>query len=252
MSMKDRIAIVTGSGSARGIGKAVATELAKRGAIVVIADIHLQGAETVAAEFNDSGYKAVARHLDVTSRESVAALVADIDREFGKIDILVNNAGITRPSRILEITDEEWDLIFAVNMKGVFYCTQAVLPGMIAQRYGRIVNLSSVSGKRGGGVFGGSHYSAAKAGVLGFAKAVAREVAEYGITLNSVTPGLIDTDITGGLMTPERRELLKQEIPAKRLGTAFDVAAAIAFLASEDAGYITGEEIDINGGSHMD
>lgn len=250
--MKERIAIVTGAGSPRGIGKAVAGELAKREAIVVVADINLQGAQTVVNELREAGYKAIAKQVDVTSRKSVNVLVTETRNEFGRVDILVNNAGITRPSRVMDISEEEWDLIFAVNMKGVFHCTQAVLPSMIDQKYGRIVNLSSVSGKRGGGVFGGSHYSAAKAGVLGFAKAVAREVAEYGITVNSVAPGLIDTDITSGLMTPEKRETLRQEIPAKRLGTAFDVASAIAFLASEAAGYITGDEIDINGGSHID
>jgi 3-oxoacyl-[acyl-carrier protein] reductase len=250
--MKDRVAIITGAGSERGIGKAVAFELGKRGATVVVCDVNEQGALNVARELREAGYRAVGKQADVTSRTSVHKLVNEVKEEFGQIDILVNNAGITRPSRILDISEEEWELIFNVNMKGVFLCTQAVLPTMMEQKYGRIVNLSSVSGKRGGGVFGGSHYSGAKAGVLGFAKAVAREVASYGITVNSVAPGLIDTDITGGLMTPEMREAANKEIPAKRSGTAKDVAVTIAFLASEDASYITGEDIDINGGSHMD
>jgi NAD(P)-dependent dehydrogenase (short-subunit alcohol dehydrogenase family) len=171
---------------------------------------------------------------------------------FGRIDILVNNAGITQPVRVLDLTPEDWDRVVAVNLKGTFLCSKAVLPTMIAQNFGRIVNLSSVSAKRGGGVYGGAHYSAAKAGILGFSKALAREVAAFGITVNSVTPGLIATDIRGGLEAPERQVELSRDIPCQRMGTPQEVAASIAFLASDEAGYITGEEIDINGGSHMD
>lgn len=250
--MQNRIALITGAGSERGIGKAIAFEFARKGAIVVVSDINETGAQSVADQITREGFRAIGKKVDVTSRDSINHLVTDTIKTYGKIDILINNAGISRPTRVLEITEEEWDLIFSINMKGLFLCTQAVLPNMIENKYGRIVNLSSVSGKRGGGIFGGSHYSASKAGVLGFAKACAREMAEYGITINSVAPGLIDTDITGGALTPEKRESLRMDIPARRLGAAQDVAAAIAFLASEAAGYITGEDIDINGGSHMD
>jgi 3-oxoacyl-[acyl-carrier protein] reductase len=249
--LKNRVAIVTGAGSERGIGKAIACKLAKKGAAVIIADLNEKGANIVADELKEKGYKAVGKEVDVTSRKSIDHLVEAVRHDFGKIDILINNAGIARPTKILEISEEEWDLLFAINMRGVFHCTQAVLPSMIEQGFGRIVNISSIAGKQGGGVFGTSHYAATKAGVLGFSKAAAREVAEYGITVNSVAPGLIDTDITVG-MAPELREEKTKLIPLKRSGLPQEVAATVAFLASNEAGYITGEEIDVNGGLLMD
>ena len=252
LRLAGRVAIVTGAGSKRGIGRATALRLASEGADVVVGDLVFPGAEETAAEIRSLDRKSLAVQADVTSEESVARLVGSALREFGRIDILVNNAGITQPKRVLDITVADWEKVLAVNLKGTFLCCKAVLPTMGKQGYGRIVNLSSVSAKRGGGVFGGAHYSAAKAGILGFAKALAREVAAQGITVNSVAPGLVATDIRGGLEDPEMQIELAKDIPVKRLAKPEEVAAAIAFLASEDAAYITGEDIDINGGSHMD
>jgi NAD(P)-dependent dehydrogenase (short-subunit alcohol dehydrogenase family) len=249
---KGKVAIVTGAGSIRGIGQASALAFARENATVVVTDLDLQGAERTAQAAQQSGVKTLAVKVDVTNAQDVQNLVEKTLNAFGRIDILVNNAGITQPVRVLDLTPEDWDRVVAVNLKGTFLCSKAVLPTMIAQNFGRIVNLSSVSAKRGGGVYGGAHYSAAKAGILGFSKALAREVAAFGITVNSVTPGLIATDIRGGLEAPERQVELSRDIPCKRMGTPQEVAASIAFLASDEAGYITGEEIDINGGSHMD
>lgn len=249
--MKNKVAIVTGAASERGIGRAVAFELAKRGATVVIADINEDGAMEAAEQLVEKGYNIVGKQVDVTSKKSITTLVQSVKEEFHRIDILVNNAGISKPTKILDITEEEWDLMFSINMKGVFLFTQAVLPIMLQQQYGRIVNVSSIAGKQGGGLFGTSHYAATKAGVLGFSKAVAREVAGEGITVNSVAPGLIDTDITVD-MSDEDRKKLRARIPVQRAGKTSEVAATIAFLASDEAAYITGEEIDINGGLLMD
>jgi 3-oxoacyl-[acyl-carrier protein] reductase len=252
MSFEKRVAIVTGAGSPKGIGRAIALTLAKKGADVVVCDLDRTGAEKVAEEIRAMKRNAMAVQVDVTRQQDVAELVRTVLDRFGRIDILVNNAGITQPIKVVDMTEADWDRIMAVNLKGTFLCSKAVLATMIKQGYGRIVNMSSVSAKRGGGVFGGAHYSAAKAGILGFAKALAREVASHGITVNSVAPGLIATDIRGGLESLDRQKEMSRDIPVQRLGTPEEVAATVAFLASEEAAYITGEDIDINGGSHMD
>ncbi len=247
-----RACIVTGAGSARGIGRAVALAMVAQGAALTLCDVDAESVKQLADHITNIGGRVIHLKADVTSEEDVAKVVQATIDQWGKVDILVNNAGITQPVKVLDTSVADWDRVVNVNLKGTFICSKAVLPNMINNGYGRIVNLSSVSAKRGGGVFGGAHYSAAKAGVLGFAKALAREVSPYGITVNSVTPGLIATDIRGGLESPEEQKRMSADIPCRRMGTPEEVAASICFLASEEAAYITGEEIDINGGSHMD
>lgn len=251
MSFEGKVAIVTGSGSPRGIGRGIALCLAKKGADIVVADINPDGAKAVADEIRDLGRKALAIQVNVTDVASVETMIELTLKEFKKIDILINNAGITQPIKTIDMLVEDFDRIIDVNLKGTFICSKAVLKPMMEKKYGRIVNMSSVSAKRGGGVYGGSHYSAAKAGVLGFAKALAREVVEHGITVNSVTPGLVDTDIRVGL-SMEMERAIWEGIPMKRPATVMEIAETVAFLASDKASYITGEEIDVNGGSHMD
>lgn len=251
MNFTGRTAIVTGSGSRSGIGRETALNFASKGANVVIADMNLDGAKAVAEEARALGAKAIAVQVNITDEASVKAMMDAAVKEFGKIDILVNNAGITQPKKTLDMTLEDFTRIINVNLVGTFLCSKAVAPLMAKNKYGRIVNLSSVSGKRGGGVYGGSHYSAAKAGILGFSKALAREVVEDGITINSVCPGLVATEIRAGL-SDEQEHAIWESIPMKRPATAKEIADTILFLASEEASYITGEDIDINGGSHMD
>jgi NAD(P)-dependent dehydrogenase (short-subunit alcohol dehydrogenase family) len=246
-----RIAVVTGAGSANGIGRATALALAGQGADIAVCDLNQAGVNETVGEIQKLGRRAMAFVVDVTKQEQVQGMVA-VAREWGRIDILANIAGITQAIKVANTTVEDWDRITGVNMKGTFLVSKAVAAVMAKHKYGRIVNMSSVSGKRGGGVFGGAHYSAAKAGILGFAKALAREVAVDGITVNSIAPGLVLTDIRGGIESEEGQAKLAADIPLKRLCRPNEIAALVCFLASEEAGYITGEDIDINGGSHMD
>jgi len=256
MLLDGRIAIVTGAGSRRGIGHATALAMAREGADVVVADLNLPGAEQTAGEIRDLGRRAIAVAVDITSEEQTQRVASECLATFGRIDILANCAGITRPTPVHEISVAEWDLILNIDLKGVFLSVKAVLPAMMQQHYGRIVSISSVSGKQGGGVFGSAHYCAAKAGVAGFTKAVAKQMAGYGITANAVAPGLIDTDITAGIVDEATRRYYDdkavQSILLGRKGRAEEVADLLTFLASDRAAYITGEEVDINGGLHID
>jgi 3-oxoacyl-[acyl-carrier protein] reductase len=249
--LDNRVAIVTGSGSKRGIGRTIALTLAKQGAVVVVADINMDGVQETVNAVTEAGGIALGVELNVTSKESVDAMVVKVLQKYGRIDILINNAGISQKVTVQDMTLEDITRIFNVNMFGLFLCTQAVLETMKKQKYGRIVSLSSVSAKRGGGVFGGPHYSASKAAVLGFSKNLAREVGLDGITVNCVAPGLVNTDIWKSLPEEQAKAVIAG-IPMGRPGETEEIAATIAFLASEEASYITGEEIDINGGSHMD
>jgi 2-hydroxycyclohexanecarboxyl-CoA dehydrogenase len=207
--------------------------------------------ETAELAARANGGQAVGLGCDVTNSAQVDAAVSAVERELPPIAALVNNAGITAPTRFLDINEQEWDRIFNVNVRGTYLVTRRVLPGLIDRHYGRIVNLSSVSAIRGGGVFGGVHYSAAKAAILGFTRALAREVGPSGITCNALAPGLIATDITAGKLSPERKAQIVADVPMQRQGTVGEVASMIVYLCSEDAGYVTGATLDINGGSHI-
>lgn len=246
-----KVAVVTGSGSKRGIGREIAMSLSKQGASIVIADMNQKGIDEVVAEIRSAGGNAMGATLNVTDEVSVNALVEKTLETFGSLDILVNNAGISQKVTVEDMTLEDMKRIFNVNMFGLFLMTQAAMKPMKEKGWGRIINLSSVSGKRGGGVFGGAHYSASKAAVLGFSKNLAREVAKDGITVNCVAPGLVNTDIWKS-MPEEMAQKVIEGIPMGRPGETKEIASTITFLASSEASYITGEDIDINGGSHMD
>src|SRR3712207_1530024 len=237
--------MISGAASARGIGRATANLFAEHGARVAILDLDEAGAQRAAKELGE-GHVGIG--CDVTDPESCRRAARQAIDAFGQIDILINNAGISQPVKTMEITPQDWQRIVDVNMTGVLYLSQAVIPHMRERKQGSIACMSSVSAQRGGGIFGGPHYSAAKAGVLGLAKAMARELGPDGIRVNSVTPGLIQTDITGGKLTPEMRADILKGIPLNRLGDAVDVARIYLFLASDLSSYVTGAVIDVNGG----
>lgn len=247
----NQVVIVTGSGSPKGIGKTIAKSFVEQGASVVIADVNRQGIENTVREIQEMEGDALGVTVDVTSKESCESLVDQVMQKYGRIDVLVNNAGISQKVTVADMMVEDYQRILNVNVIGLFLVTQAVMKVMRKAKYGRIVNLSSVSGKRGGGVFGGAHYSASKAAVLAFSKNLSREISNEGITINSVCPGLINTEIWKSLPSEDAKKVI-DGIPMGRPGETKEVAAAIVFLASKEASYITGEEIDINGGSHMD
>lgn len=248
---KDQVVIVTGSGSPKGIGRTIATTFAGQGAKVVVADMNEEGIKDTVNAITEKGGEAIGIIVNVTEKESVENMVKVTMGKWGRIDVLVNNAGISQKVTVEDMTLEDMRRIFEVNVYGLIMCTQAVMKPMLQAKYGRIVNLSSVSGKRGGGVFGGAHYSASKAAVLAFSKNLSREICMKGITINSVCPGLINTEIWKSLPKDQADKII-DGIPMGRPGETEEVAATILFLASKEASYITGEEIDINGGSHMD
>ena len=243
-----KIAIVTGA--ARGMGYAVAKRLAAGGASVVINDVNAEAAARAASDLHALGHAALAVPGDVTSGYDVGQLVARAADHYGEVHILINNAGILRPTPVIDIQEDEWDLVVNVNLKGTYLCSRAVLPGMQKTGWGRIVNFSSTAGKNVSTV-GGAHYTAAKAGILGFTRHLAKEVARYGITVNAVCPGLIDTEMVRSTISAERAQAYADSFPIKRLGEPFEVAELVAFLASERAAYITGASLDINGGDLM-
>ena len=246
MELKGKVALVTGG--AQGIGKAVALLLAGKGADIAVSDVNLQKAEETASEIQSMGRKAMAVRADVANGQEVDQMVQAILERFGRIDILVNNAGIARDKLILRMTEEDWDAVLNVNLKGTFHCTRGVVRHMSKQRYGKIVNIASVVGEMGNA--GQANYAASKAGVIGFTKTVAREFAQRGINVNAIAPGYIATPMTEAL--PEKaKEELQRMIPMERLGRPEDVAEAVLFLVSEASSYITGQVLNVNGGIYM-
>ena len=245
MLLKDKVAVITGGAGRNGLGFATAKLMAAQGARVAILDLARAEPQAAAARLGAGHLGLVA---DVTDKASCEAAIAAVLKAFGRIDNLINNAGITQPVKTLDITGADYDRILDVSLRGTLYMSQAVLPAMRAQKSGAIVCISSVSAQRGGGIFGGPHYSAAKAGVLGLARAMAREFGIDGIRINCIAPGLIETDITQGKLTPERKAQITADIPLARLGRADDVAGACVFLASDLSAYCTGITLDVNGG----
>ncbi len=245
MLLKGKTAVISGAASPRGIGLATARLFAAEGARIAILDLDAAQSEAAAATLGPDhrGYA-----CDVTDRAACERIAGQVLAEFGALDILVNNAGISQPLKLMQIEAAHWEAVLDVNLRGVLHLSQAFIPSMRARHQGAIACMSSVSAQRGGGIFGGPHYSAAKAGVLGLAKAMARELGPDGIRVNCVTPGLIQTDITGGLLTDTMRAEIQKGIPLGRLGDAIDVARAFLFLASDLSSYITGATIDVNGG----
>ena len=244
--LNGKFAAITGAAGPRGLGRAMAQLFAEHGATVAILDLNGDAAWSVAAEL---GPEHVGLACDVTDRAICDAAMTELLARWGRLDILVNNAGITQPLKIMDIAPQNYDAVLDVNLRGTLYASQAVIPQMRQQKSGAIVNISSVSAQRGGGIFGGPHYSAAKAGVLGLTTAMARELAPEGIRVNAICPGFIATDITAGKLTEEMHRQILAGIPMGRAGAASDVAGCALFLASELAAYVTGSEVDVNGGS---
>jgi 3-oxoacyl-[acyl-carrier protein] reductase len=245
MKLKGKVALVTGS--AQGIGKSIAEALAKEGADIIVSDINVELAQSTAAEIAKLGVKTIAVKTNVSDAASVTQTIDEAVKALGKIDILINNAGITRDGLLIRMKEEDWDAVLSVNLRSMFLCTKAVAPLMMKARWGRIVNIASISGVMGN--FGQANYSAAKAGAIGLTKTTARELASRGITCNAVAPGFIDTAMTQKLSDDVKKKL-SEAIPMVRLGTPDDIAKAVVFLCA-DADYITGQVVNVNGGMYM-
>jgi 3-oxoacyl-[acyl-carrier protein] reductase len=246
MSMNGQVAVITGA--SRGIGKAIALKLSAAGAAVVVTATTLEGAQRTADEISAAGGKALALKVDVSVGTEVEALIKDAVAAFGRLDVLVNNAGITKDGLLLRMKDSDWDAVMDVNLKGAFNCTREAAKVMSKARYGRIVNVSSVVGEMGNP--GQANYCASKAGMIGLTKSVAKELARRNVTVNAVTPGFIETDMTQEL-SEKAKEALLEQIPMARLGSGDDIASAVLFLVSEGASYITGHVLSVNGGMYM-
>ena len=246
MKLEGKVALVTGG--AQGIGRAIALLLARHGARVAVSDINLEKAQETCREVEALGGQGLAIGGNVADAQAAEAMVEQAVKKFGGLDILVNNAGITRDGVLLRMKEEDWDSVMAVNLKGAFHCTKAVLRFFLKRKGGKIVNIASVTGEMGNA--GQSNYAASKAGLIGFTKSVAREYASRNIQVNAVAPGFIDTAMTQAIPQKDRYFLVKQ-IPMERLGTPEDVAGAVLFLASPAADYITGQVLNVNGGMYM-
>jgi 2-hydroxycyclohexanecarboxyl-CoA dehydrogenase len=244
-----RTAVVTGAASPRGIGRATADRLAREGWSIAILDLDADAAKRTAAEIAERrSVAALGVAADISDEDSVEAAIAEIESGLPPMIGLANVAGVSSPTDFLDVTTAEWDRVFNINMRGTFFVTRRVVPSMIANGVGRIVSVSSISAQRGGGTYSKVPYSASKAALIGFSRALARELGPYGVTVNCVAPGPIDTDIMGGTLTEERKARMAADIPLGRIGTVDEVAALMTFLLSEDAGYITAVTYDINGG----
>jgi NAD(P)-dependent dehydrogenase (short-subunit alcohol dehydrogenase family) len=243
--LEDKVAIITGAASARGIGKQTARRFAEAGGRVAVVDLDnnasIAAAKDIGAEHRGYG-------CDVANPAACQALIKQVLADFGKIDILVNYAGVSQPDRIMEVTQERYDLVMNVNVRGTMNMCQAVIPHMRSRKTGNIVNIGSVAAQRGGGLFGGPHYSASKGAVQSMAKSMARELGPDNIRVNAIAPGTIDTDIFAGKLTDEKKKQIAAEVPLGRLGTADDIAKACLFLVCDLSGYITGSVLDVNGG----
>jgi 3-oxoacyl-[acyl-carrier protein] reductase len=248
MKFEGKVALVTGA--ARGIGEAIALKLAQEGADVVVTDVDLEGVQRVAQEVEGLGRKAKAVQADVSQREAVQRLISEAISLFGKVDILVNNAGIIRRGTFLEHDPQDWEKVLSVNLGGTFNCAKEVVPLMIKQGGGKIINISSVVGKMGD-IASAPSYGTSKGAINTFTKSLARELAPYGITVNAVAPHAIETDMSREWSEEKRRQIV-EAIPLKRLGKPEEVAEVVAFLASDGAGFITGQILDVNGGYLMD
>ncbi|HSR22361.1 MAG TPA: SDR family NAD(P)-dependent oxidoreductase [Candidatus Eisenbacteria bacterium] len=249
-----RVALVTGAGSVRGIGRAVAAACAGAGAHVALADLDGEGARRNAADLGDP---AIGLPVDVTDPASVASATAEVRERLGPVDVLVCSAGITRGTPLWDISLEEFDRVLSVNVRGTFICLQAVLPDMRVRGWGRVIMLGSQAGKQGGGVFGSAHYACSKAALRGLCQGAARELGPFGVTCNVIAPGMVDTDIivAGGATAEQVRELAERvaaATPSRRIARPDDIAAAALFLASDAAGQVTGEVLDVNGGAYFD
>ncbi|WDY59813.1 SDR family NAD(P)-dependent oxidoreductase [Pseudomonas sp. PSKL.D1] len=248
-TLAGRTALVTGA--ARGIGHAIAAALGHAGARVALADLDPGAAELAAGQLREQGVEAIGVGVDVADEGQVQAMMAQVEAQLGGVDILVNNAGIVSTAPLLELTTAEWNRVMAIDLNSVFFCAKAVLPGMMARRGGRIINIASVAGKRGGGLLGNSCYAAAKGAVIALTKGLAREAGPYDITVNAVSPALTDTEMTS-VLAPQARAQVLAQMPLGRAGTPRDIAAAVCFLASAEAGFVTGEIMDVDGGFMRD
>ena len=244
--MSIRTALVTGA--SRGIGRACALSLARGGIRVALAARQAEKLEEAASEIREAGGEAFVAVMDLSSQESIKDAISRVTKEFGRIDILVNNAGLTRDGLAMRMKRDDWDLVIQTNLSGAYFAMQQVIPGMIRERWGRIISVASVVGQTGNA--GQANYAASKAGLIGLTKSLALELASRNVTVNAVAPGFIDTDMTAHLTDAQKTGIMAA-IPLKRMGTADDVAAAVKFLASDDAGYITGHVLDVNGGMLM-
>lgn len=244
--MSEKIILITGA--TRGIGKAILATLVSPNVTVIGTATSQQGADKISAHIKELGGKGQGMVLNVSDANSIDGCLKDIDSQYGAVSVLVNNAGITRDNLLMRMKDEDWQDVINTNLSSVYRLSKALLRGMMKNKFGRIINIASVVGVSGNP--GQANYAAAKAGVIGFSKSLAREVASRGITVNTIAPGFIQTDMTAALDEAQVKELAKN-IPAGKLGTAEDIASAVAFLASENAGYITGETLHVNGGMYM-